>query len=163
MADYSPEIFAATDRVLIEQMLDTQRAEIAAILDDVTEEEARASLVPSLTTLLGLVKHASFVERVWFGHRVSARPRSEVGIPDEIDDSFRLSPDDSIASVLADFDAACEQSRAIAATHPDLAETFPWRYGPVSLGFVYLHIIQEYARHCGHGDILAEQLRATRT
>ena len=59
MADYSPEIFAATDRALIEQMLDTQRQEISALLDDVIEDEARASLVPSLTTLLGLVKHAA--------------------------------------------------------------------------------------------------------
>jgi len=65
MAEYPTEIFATTDRGLLELMLDTQRAEIAALLDGVTDAEARASLVPSLTTLLGLVKHAAFVERVW--------------------------------------------------------------------------------------------------
>ena len=162
MADYSPEIFAATDRALIEQMLDTQRQEISALLDDVTEEEARASLVPSLTTLLGLVKHAAFVERVWFGHRIGGRSRAEVGIPDEIDDSFRLTEADTIASVRADFLAACAESRRIGLDHPDFAETFPWRYGPVSIGFICVHMIQEYARHCGHGDILREQLEAAR-
>jgi hypothetical protein len=162
MADYSPEILAATDRSLIEQMLDTQRAEIAALLDGVSDEEARARLVPSLTTLLGLVKHAAFVERVWWGHRVGGQSREEVGIPPEIDDSFRLSDQDTISSVLADFAAACDESRVIAADHADLAETFAWRLGPVSIAFIYAHMVQEYARHCGHGDILREQLQAAR-
>lgn len=162
MADYSPEILGATDRVLIELMLDTQRAEIAALLKGISDVEARANLVPSLTTLLGLVKHAAFVERVWFGHRVAGRTRSEVGIPDEIDGSFRLAESDSVEFVLVDFAAACADSRAIAADHPDLGEMFPWRFGPVSLAFIYAHMIQEYARHCGHGDILREQLIANR-
>ncbi|MGN6721645.1 MAG: DinB family protein [Marmoricola sp.] len=160
MAEYPTEIFATTDRTLLELMLDTQRAEIAALLSDVSEADARASLVPSLTTLLGLVKHAAFVERVWWGHRVEGRSREDVGIPPEIDDSFRLTDEDTIESVLADFASACADSRTIAAEHRDLAETFAWRYGPVSIAFIYAHMIQEYARHCGHGDILREQLTA---
>lgn len=162
MAEYSPEIFVATDRSLIEQMLETQRAEILSLLEGVTEDEARASLVPSLTTILGLVKHAAFVERVWFGHRIAGRSRAEVSIPETIDESFTLTDEDTIESQRADFIAACAESRAIAAQHTDLAETFPWRVGPVSLGFIYVHMIQEYARHCGHGDILREQLIARR-
>ncbi|HWU32673.1 MAG TPA: DinB family protein [Marmoricola sp.] len=163
MAEYDLEIFTATDRALLEQMLDVQRAEVVELLDGITDEEARAQLVPSLTTLLGLVKHAAFVERVWFGHRVAGRSRADVGIPDEVDDSFRLNADDTISSLLAGFQVACAESRQIAADHPDLAETFPWRVGPVSLGFIYVHMIQEYARHCGHGDILREQLAAARS
>ena len=162
MADYSPEILAATDRSLLDLMLDTQRAEITALLEGVTDAEAQVRLVPSLTTLLGLVKHATFVERVWFAHRVDGRSRAEVGLPDEIDDSFRLTAEDTIASVLADFAAACETSRRIASEHSELTETFPWRLGPVSLAFIYAHMIQEYARHCGHGDILREQIVAAR-
>lgn len=162
MVDYSPEIFAADERELIERMLEAQRQEIVALLDDVTEDEARARLVPSLTTLLGLVKHAAFVERVWFGHRIGGRSRAEVGIPDQIDDSFRLAETDSIASVRAAFLAACDESRQISREHTDFAETFPWRYGPVSIGFIHVHLIQEYARHCGHGDILREQLQQSR-
>ena len=72
----------------------------------------------------------------------------------------RLAAEDTIATVRADFAAACERSREIAAEHPDLAEEFPWRRGPVSLRFIHAHMAQEYARHCGHGDILREQLRA---
>lgn len=161
MAEYDLEIFTATDRALLEQMLDVQRAEIRALLDGVTDDEARARLVPSLTTLLGLIKHAAFVERVWFAHRVDGRTRAEIGIPETIDETFTLTPDDTIESLLADFARACEESRRIADEH-DLAETFEWRVGPITLGFIYAHMSQEYARHCGHGDILREQLAARR-
>ena len=53
------------EQILI--FLDEQREAIDACLDDITEEQARRKLVHSETTLLGLVRHATFVERVWFG------------------------------------------------------------------------------------------------
>lgn len=160
MAEYDAALFSAGDRAALEQMLDVQRSEMIGLLDDMTEEQARRRLVPSLTTLLGLVKHGCFVERVWFHHRVDGVPRHELGLPDDIDESFRLGESDTIATVRADFEAACVRSRDIAAEHPDLAEEFAWRLGPVSLRFIYAHMAQEYARHAGHGDILREQIRA---
>jgi uncharacterized damage-inducible protein DinB len=162
MADYAKSIFTAAGRDSLQQMLDTQRSEISAVLDDLTEEEARARLVPSLTTPLGLVKHATFVEKVWFHSRVDRRARHKVGLPDTVDESFHLTEEDTIASVRAEFVEACARSRTIAAQHEDLEEQFPWRHGPVSLRFIYTHMIQEYARHAGHGDILVEQLQAVR-
>ena len=160
MAEYDETLLTATDRDALERMLDVQRAEIARLLTDLTEEQARRRLVPSLTTLLGLVKHAAFVERVWFHHRVGGLSRAELGLPDDIDDSFRLGDDDTIASVSAAFEQACARSREIAAEHPDLAERFGWRFGPVSLTFIHAHMAQEYARHAGHGDILRELILA---
>lgn len=162
MAEYSDQIFTATGRALLEQQLDTQRAEIAKLLDGLTEGEARARLVPSLTTLLGLVKHAAFVERVWFHHRVAGASRAELGIPEEIDGSFQLTDGDTVVSVRSDHSDACAGSREIATAHPDLTEDFEWRHGPVTLAFIYTHCIQELARHAGHGDILREQLIAGR-
>ena len=144
---------------MLEWMLDEQRTEIAALLDDVNEEQARRRLVPSLTTLLALVQHATFVERVWFHHRVGGVPRAELGLPDTIDESFRTSGATTTQAVLADFRLACEGSRRIAAGH-HLDEEFPWRRGPVTLRFIYLHMIEELARHAGHGDILREQIFA---
>lgn len=160
MAEYADQIFTASGRPLLEQQLDTQRAEIARLLDGLTEDEARASLVPSSTTLLGLVKHAAFVERVWFDHRVAGTSRAVLGIPDEVDASFQLTDDDTIASVQADHSDACARSREIARAQPDLTDDFEWRDRPVSLAFIYTHCIQELARHAGHGDILREQLLA---
>jgi hypothetical protein len=160
MPDYTPEMFTAAERRGLEQMLDCQRAELAKITDGLTEEEARRNLVPSLTTPLGLMKHGIFVEQAWFHSCVAGRSRQEVGMPRDRDESFRLTDDDTIASVRAEFDAVCAASRTIAAGHPDLDEQLHSRLGPVSLRFIYVHMIQEYARHAGHGDILVEQIAA---
>jgi hypothetical protein len=68
-------------KVQMETFLDEHRAALHACLDGLTEEQARRSLVPSLTTLLGLVKHATYAEKVWFGEAVTGRPRAEMGMP----------------------------------------------------------------------------------
>ena len=104
-----------SEREQLEAFLEDNRSELAATLDGLTEEQARRSLVPSLTTVLGLVKHATFVERVWFQVSLLGRARPELGLPEDADDSFRLAPDDSVASIALDFAAACEESRAAAA------------------------------------------------
>jgi len=142
-------------------MVDDQREAIAGILSELDDTEARARLVPSLTTPLSLVTHATFVEKVWFHHRVAGVPRAEVGIPEVVEESFVPAPDDTVVSVREGFLAACERSRVIAAEH-ELDEQFPWHQGPVTLRFIYAHMIRELARHAGHGDILVEQLKAAR-
>jgi hypothetical protein len=117
--------------------------------------------VPSLTTPMGLVKHATFVEKVWFHARIAGRSRAEVGIPDTVDESFAVSADDTVEGVRAAYVAACERSREIAVGR-DLDERYPWHSGDVSLRWVLAHMVRELARHAGHGDILVEQLRARR-
>ncbi|MDE0775891.1 MAG: DinB family protein [Nocardioides sp.] len=149
----------ADERTLLESRLDQQRSEIAAILERLDETQARARLVPSLTTPLGLVKHATFVERVWLHSRVAGVPRDELAIPDTVEESFVLDEQDTVASVLTSYAAVCDRSRTIAAEH-DLDEEFAWHGRSVSLRFVYGHLIAELARHAGHGDILVELLLA---
>ena len=144
-----------------ETFIDQHRAQLGSCLDGLTEEQARRSLVPSRTTLLGLVKHATFVEKVWFHSRVAGVSRAEVGLPDSPDESFVLVPSDTVASVRDDFVAAFERSRVIAA-RAALDDEYPWHQGPVSLRFIYAHMISELARHAGHGDILVEQILARR-
>ena len=155
------EIHLADERTLLLGMLDRQRAEIAALLDDVSEDEGRERLVPSLTTVMGLVKHATFVEKVWFHSRVAGVPRDVVGLPDDIDTSFRVEATDTVASVRAAYLAACEHSRVVVEAR-DLDEEHQWRTVRVSLRYILVHMVQELARHAGHGDILVEQLHAAR-
>ncbi len=145
---------------MLEWLLDRQRKAIAGLLDGLDEAAARARLVPSLTTPMGLVKHATFVEQVWFHSHVAGVRRSELGIPTTVDESFMLDAEDTVDGVRQAFLDACERSREIAAEHADLDEEFAWHGRAVSLRFVYLHMIAELARHAGHGDILAEQLKA---
>jgi hypothetical protein len=155
----APEAFVAGERAVLEGLLDVQRRAVAAILDGLDDTAALARLVPSLTSPLSLVKHATFAERIWFHSRVAGVPREDLGLPATVDESFVLAGDDTVDSVRAAFLAACTRSREVAAAH-GLDEEFPWHHGPVNLRYIYAHMIAELARHAGHGDILVEQLRA---
>ena len=147
-------------RTQIEVFLDEHRAALHDCLDGLTEEQARRSLVPSQTTLLGLVKHATFVEKVWFDEAVTCRPRAEIGIPATPDESFVLDETDTIASVQRAHREACEASRA-ATAHLGLDDVVRGnRRGPLPLRWVMLHMLRELAQHCGHAEILREQVVA---
>ena len=73
---------------MLERMLDVQREELARLQSEVDDTAARARLVPSLTTPLGLVKHATFVEKVWFHSRVAGVPRAELPGADADDNAW---------------------------------------------------------------------------
>jgi hypothetical protein len=143
-----------------EAFLDEHRQALHDCLAGLTEAQARRSLVPSRTTLLGLVKHATFVEKVWFDEAVTCRSRAEIGIPATPDDSFLLEDDDTIATVRETYVEACAASRRATAdlTVDDVLRGN--RRGPLPLRWVYLHALRELAQHCGHADILREQLLA---
>jgi hypothetical protein len=145
-------------RVQIEVFLDEHRNTLGSCLDGLSEEQARRSLVPSLTTLLGLVKHTTFVERVWFDEAITCRTRAEIGIPATPDESFILHDDDTIATVRQAHREACESSRRATASLglDDLLHGN--RRGPLPLRWVYFHVLRELAQHCGHADILREQI-----
>ena len=154
------DVINEPERVQFEFFLNEHRAALNECLDGLTEEQARRRLVPSRTTLLGLVKHATFVERVWFDEAFTGRPRSEIGIPATPDESFILADGDTIDSVRAAHREACAASRAAAApVSLDMVVTGN-RRGPVPLRWVYLHMLCELAQHCGHADILREQILA---
>ncbi|MDP9164992.1 MAG: DinB family protein [Actinomycetota bacterium] len=145
-------------QVQLEAFLDEHRLALARCLDGLSEAQARSSLVPSKTTLLGLVKHATFVEKVWFEEAVTGRSRHELGIPADPDRSFDLHPDDTIATVGQAHHEACATSRR-AVADMDLSTVLPGnRRGPLPLRWVYMHVLRELAQHCGHADILREQL-----
>jgi Protein of unknown function (DUF664) len=147
-------------RAQFEAFLDEHREALDACLDGLTEEQARRSLVPSRTTLLGLVKHATFVEKVWFDEAVTCRSRAEIGIPATPDESFLLDHDDTIATVRRAHREACEASRRAAASLELDDLVHGNRRGPLPVRWVYLHVLRELAQHCGHADILREQLLA---
>lgn len=155
---FSDQIVALPTRAQFEAFLDEHRNALNACLDGLTEEQARRSLVASRTTLLGLVKHATFVEKVWFDEVITGRSRAEIGIPETSEESFILDDDDTIATVQRAHREACEASRR-ATSSLDLDDILHGhRRGPVPLRWVYLHVLRELAQHCGHADILREQL-----
>jgi hypothetical protein len=157
-ATFAEDVIDQPMRAQFEAFLDEHRRELNGCLEGITEEQARRSLVPSRTTLLGLVKHATFVEKVWFDEAVTCRSRAEIGIPATPDESFILGDNDTIAAVQQAHREACQASRR-AASSLGLDDILRGnRRGPLPLRWVYLHMLRELAQHCGHADILREQL-----
>ena len=152
------DVVREPERVQFEVFLDEHRRQLNRCVEGMTEEQARRSLVPSRTTLLGLVKHATFVEKVWFDEAITCRSRAEIGIPSTPDESFVLQDDDTIAAVQGAHLEACELSRRNAAALGLDDLVYGNRRGPLPLRWVFLHVLRELAQHCGHADILREQL-----
>ena len=156
------EIYSGGERELLEAMLEKNRDALLDAVRGLTEEDARRRLVPSLTAPITLVKHCAAVERIWFQRTVGRLGRDECdGYAVGDDASWAVGEDETLAEVIAEYQAARVRSNRIAAEHLDLdAEVAHYRRGPVSLRWVYLHMIEELARHAGHADILVEQTRA---
>jgi hypothetical protein len=157
-ATLAEDVIKQPARAQFESFLDEHRGALDRCLDGLTEEQARRSLVPSRTTLLGLVKHATFVEKVWFDEAVTGRSRAELGIPAASGESFILHDDDTIASIRQAHHEACESSRRAVPSLGLDDIVHGYRRGPLPLRWVYLHVLRELAQHCGHADILREQI-----
>ena len=150
----------ADDRTQFDAFVEEYRGAIEATLDGLTEEQARRRLVPSATTVLGLLKHVTWMQRVWFEECVGGTSRQKLGLVQSPDESFRLTDDDTVASVTAAHRAACATARAtVADLSLDVVVT-GHRSGPRTLRWVYLQVLRELAHHCGHADILREQILA---
>lgn len=157
------EVHTADERAQLDAFLSTYRRALNASLDGVDEDEARTRLVPSKTTLLGLVKHATYVEQIWFNETVTGTPRSDLSLPPTVDDSYDLAADDTIASVQKRHREVTEAaSQAVKAIPLDTVLTGHPRIPEVTLRWIYLHMLRELAQHVGHAEILREQLLAAR-
>jgi hypothetical protein len=155
---FAEDVINQPARAQFEAFLDEHRSQLNCCLDGLTEEQARQSLVPSGTTLLGLVKHATFLEKVWFDEAVTGRSRTEIGIPEASGESFILHDGDTIASVQRAHRETCESSRRATSSLGLDDRVYGYRRGPLPLRWVYLHVLRELAQHGGHADILREQV-----
>ena len=148
------------ERTQLDAFIEEYRSAIEVTLDCLTEEQARRRLVSSATTLLGLLKHVTWMQRVWFEECVGGTPLRELGLVQSPDESFRLSDDDTVASVTAAHREACATARTAIADLPLDAVVTGHPAGPRTLRWVYLQVLRELAHHCGHADILREQVLA---
>ncbi|MCD2197908.1 DinB family protein [Actinomycetospora endophytica] len=154
------DVLLADERTQLDAFVEEYRRAIEATLDGLSEEQARRRLVPSATTLLGLLKHVTWMQRVWFEECVGGRPRQELGLVGSPDESFRLTTADTVASVTAAHREACATAReAVTSLSLDAVVT-GHRSGPRTLRWVYLQVLRELAHHSGHADILREQVLA---
>jgi uncharacterized damage-inducible protein DinB len=147
------------ERAQLESWLDFHRATLVTKCAGLDLESLCARPVASSTlSLLGLLRHMTMVEQVWFqmtlaGHEVAPYYRRD----DDRDADFNDLASATLDDVVALFHATCETSRELAAAHDldDMAAVVR-RGRAVDLRWIYIHMIEEYARHNGHADLLRE-------
>ena len=147
-----------SERQVLEAFLDFHRQVLVSKVDGISEHQARHRRVPSKTTLVGLIKHMIGVERGWFQEVLAGRKPEDIG-PNVGggDESWDLAENETVSSLIKEYEQTCEQSRQTAARFA-LEDAVPEPdIGQVSLRWVYVHMIEETARHVGHADILREQ------
>lgn len=135
--------------------LDWFRVVVAKKLQGLDRAEATRVATPSGMTMLGVVAHLTWVERMWFAQIFLGEPPAGSTHAQ----SFDLAPDDTVESVLAAYEAQCEASRRAVASAASLdapSAVEHWHFKTVSLHWIVVHMIEETARHAGHLDILRE-------
>ncbi|MEV4418130.1 DinB family protein [Catellatospora sp. NPDC049609] len=159
--DRRSEPFVADERTMLEGWLDWHRGTLLHKCAGLTAEQlAQASAPPSGLTLLGLVRHLADVERTWFRRRVRgeqipalyAHPDGRPGAAFEVDPAGAQA---AFATLTAEWDA-CRAAVAGASLDEEFVHE---RTGDtMSLRWVYVHMIEEYARHNGHADLIRERI-----
>ena len=116
-------------------------------------------MAPSSLSLLGLVRHMAYVEWHWFDHVFAGNPSpAPISVAVDPDADFNdLEPSRAMAD-LDLFTSQCDVSRAIAADADSLDATAAAAGRPISLRWIMIHMIEEYARHNGHADLLRERI-----
>lgn len=152
------DVLLGDERTQLDAFVEDYRSTIEASLDGLTNEQVRSRLVPSATTLLGLLKHVTWMQRVWFEECVGGTSRAELGLVPTPDESFQLTDEDTASSVKAAHRQACATARLAVAELPLETVVTGHRGGPRTLRWVYLQVLRELAHHCGHADILREQI-----
>jgi hypothetical protein len=154
------EPFLGAERPMLEVWLDRHRAIFLHNCAGLTGEQlAMATTPPSNLTLLGLIRHMVDVERVWFRIRLTGQDvKPRYAAPPNWDAAFEDLDPARAEAEYADLVAEMAEARAAAATR-DLDDTFVHpQWGEISLRWLYIHMIEEYAQHNGHADLIRERI-----
>jgi uncharacterized damage-inducible protein DinB len=152
---------------MLDSWLDFHRAILLTKCEGLTDEQLKTrSVPPSSLSLLGLVRHMTEVERNWFRRVLAAEDAKPLYYSDENrDGDFDDVEAADVAGDMARFRDELDRCRRVAAEHPDLDTigngTRGERQISVSLRWIYVHMIEEYARHNGHADFLRERIDGT--
>jgi uncharacterized damage-inducible protein DinB len=148
--------FTGAEKESLKVSLDRHRDAVLWKLEGLGDDDLRRSMVPSGTSLLGLVKHLAAVEYGWFcdtfGREIEPLPFDD----DDPDADLRVRPEETTEDILAFYGrarAAADQ----AIDELDVEDTgTAWFGEAVTMRWVLIHMIEETARHAGHVDILRE-------
>jgi uncharacterized damage-inducible protein DinB len=149
------------ERPMLEGWLDWHRQTLLTKLAGLTAEQLKtASVEPSNLTLLGLLRHMTEVERSWFRTRAAGDPTAtdlycfDGNMDGDFDDVAGADAAANYAAYLAELDLVRKAAADLSLDHVFTTSKRPM----ISLRWVYLHMIEEYARHNGHADLIRERI-----
>jgi uncharacterized damage-inducible protein DinB len=150
----------AGERDALQAWLDYHRATLLSKCQGLTGEQLTVrSAEPSTLSLLGLVRHMADVERWWFRGFPGAPGLGPLYWSDEHEDGdFDLTDAAEAEAHFRTYRDECAQADAAAGRPLDQTFVHPRSGEPIDMRWVYLHMIEEYARHNGHADILRERI-----
>ena len=151
-------VYLLGEREMLEGWLDFHRMTLLLKCEGLDDNQRKARPVKtSKLSLHGLVRHMAEVERNWFSRCLLGDPSVPfIWADPAVDDSELVPLDDEVwEGDVAVWLAECETSRLNAAGR-SLDDTGMRRGEPVSLRWIYTHMVEEYARHNGHADLIRE-------
>ncbi|MEV7614737.1 DinB family protein [Streptomyces sp. NPDC089799] len=167
MAQISTEVLG-DERGTLLAFVESQRAALRETAAGLTEEQAASRPSASELSLSGLLKHVAETELAWL-RMAQQRPNERMEGRTAWQDGFRLTDGETIPGVLAFWEDVTAELTALVNSRPDLDETFPLPEAPwfpkdakVSMRWLLLHLVEEFARHAGHADILRESIDGTK-
>ncbi|MFD3659028.1 DinB family protein [Streptomyces sp. NPDC058659] len=150
------------EREALEQWLDFHRATLARKCEGLDDAQLRTpSAPPSDLNLLGLVRHMAEVERGWFRRVLAGEEAGWIySTGDDPDRDIHATDEDTYEEAYATWQAEIAHARTLAAPHglDDLGAGKHRTGRTFNLRWIYLHMIEEYARHNGHADLIRERL-----
>ena len=155
--------YVADELTSLRAFLDRCRATLRAQVDGLDRDQLAQVLAPSTMTLGGLIKHLAYVEDWWFGQVLAGQPPvapwDAVDWKADADWDWHSAVDNTPEELGALFAAAVDRSDALLAERDlDATGTHPGSGKTISARWIVLHMIEEYARHLGHGDLIRESI-----
>lgn len=153
--------YVADELPTLHSWLDWHRETLATKCAGLSEEQLRLrAIAPSALSLLGLVRHLTEVERYWFGDILNGENNPALyWTEQEPDGDFDLVDTASADEAFARWQAEIDRARELSAGLPSETVGKRQRRGEnVSLRWILIHMIEEYARHNGHADVIREQI-----
>jgi uncharacterized damage-inducible protein DinB len=150
---------AGSEKEVLAGFLDHYRQTLLDICEGLSEDQLRRPMVPSGTSLLGMLKHLAFTERGWFQEGVANERFDYPFDTEDPDADFRIEEGETVEDIFDLYRHACERSRQAldAASLDDMIDD-PDRSADYNVRWVVVHMIEETARHAGHADIMRELL-----
>jgi uncharacterized damage-inducible protein DinB len=150
----------ADERIMLEGWLEWHRGTLAAKCEGLTQEQMRRRAVePSSMSLLGLVRHMAEVERGWFRRCLAGEDLKPIWNSRENPDAdFDDVADADLETNMAIWLDECSKARTILSGIDSLDHVGQRRGEDISARWVMVHMVEEYARHNGHADLLRERI-----